>query len=322
MLVLGVGLAVIAFVLVLFVLRSGSTPAATPPAVTAPPTATVGNGTPLPTATPTVAVQEVVAAVNVPAGTRLTNLSQVYAMFKVNVLPNGSVVPPDAVTDIGDWLQSTKVISGTDFFGALVMTQKLKRGDPLLTEDYTAPPFSPPNSLSYDMDPGRVAISVQLPPLAADDQLILPGDYVDILLSIHERDLDSLITDPPSAAAGPVETQQLISNAKVLTVSLIPGGQPGVAYTIEMPLQDALMLKYVKDTVGTLDLVLISAADVKGQLLQPKTNAVVPEFFATPLVPVKGTAVPGVVGTPRGKGVPNVFVTPILTPTPSRTPQR
>jgi Flp pilus assembly protein CpaB len=320
MLVLGVGLAVIAFVLVLFVLRSGAATTTTTTSVTALPTATVAPGTPLPTATATVPVQEVVAAVNIPAGTRLTNLSQVYAMFKVNQLPNGSAVPPDTVPDIGDWLQSTKVISGTDFFGALVMTQKLKRGDPLLIGDYTAPPFSPPNSLSYDIDPGRVAISVPIPALAADNQEILPGDYVDILLSIRSRDLDSLITDPPSAAAGPIETQQLISNAKVLTVP-IPG-QPSTAYTIEMPLQDALMIKYVKDTVGSLDLVLISAADVKGQLAQPKTNAVVPEFFVTPLVPVKGTAVPGVVGTPRGKGVPNVFVTPILTPTPSRTPQR
>jgi hypothetical protein len=144
------------------------------------------------------------------------------------------------------------------------------------------------------------------------------------LLSIRERDLDSLITDPPSAAAGPMETQQLISNAKVLDVLPVAGGQPGVAYTIEMPLQDALMLKYIKDTVGTLDMVLISAADVKSQLAQPKTNAVVPEYFVTPLAAVKGTAVPGVVGTPRGKGVPNVFVTPILTPTPriTSTPQR
>jgi Flp pilus assembly protein CpaB len=325
MLVLGVGLAVLAFVLVLFVLRSGATPTTTSSTqVTALPTMTVAAGTPLPTATPTVAVQEVVAAVDIPAGTRLTTISQVYSLFKVNQLPNSATVPADVVTDIGDWLQSTKVISGTDFFGALVMTQKLKRGDPLLTTDYTAPPFSPPNSLSYAIDPGRVAISVQVPALAADNQHILPGDYVDILLSIRQRDLDSLNTDPPNAAAGPMETQQLIANAKVVDVSLVPGQpSPVYAYTIEMPLQDALMLKYIKDTVGTLDLVLISAADVKGQLAQPKTNAVVPEFFLTPLATVKGTAVPGVAGTPRGKGVPNVFVTAIPTPTPrdTSTPQ-
>jgi Flp pilus assembly protein CpaB len=331
MLILGIGLAVIAFVLVLFVLRSGSSPSSSSTSLSVP-TATATVGTPLPTATPTIGVQEVVAAQKIAAGTRLTNISQVYSLFRVRQLSTNATVPADVVTDIGDWLTSTKVISGTSFFGELVMTQKLNPGDPLLTTDYTAPPFSPPNSISYDMDPGQVAISVSLPPLAADNQQILAGDYVDILLSIRQQDLKSFTNNPPNEPGGPFETQQLIDSAKVLDVLPVPnpaGGPPSYAYTVEMPLQDALILKYIKDTVGTLDLVLISAADVKSQLAQPKTNAVVPEFFLTPLVPVKGTPgtpVPGVVGTPRGKGVPNVFVTAIPTytprPTPSNTPQR
>ena len=74
-------------------------------------------------------------------------------------MPGTTSLPVDAVTDIGSWLQETKVLSGTDFFGALVMTKKLNRGDPVLTTDFTAPPYSPPNSLSYVIDPGQVAIA-------------------------------------------------------------------------------------------------------------------------------------------------------------------
>ena len=149
---------------------------------------------------------------------------------------------------------------------------------------------------------------------------------LDVLLSIHERDLDSLITDPPNAAAGPIETQQLISSVKVLNVLPVAGGQPGFAYTLAMPLQDALMLKYVKDTVGTLDLVLILAANVKrpaipspGRPMPWCLNTVTPIATAKATVSVTVTPVPGIVGTPRPKGVLNVFVTPILTPTPRST---
>jgi Flp pilus assembly protein CpaB len=306
LLVIGGVLAVVAFVLVVVLLNNKSNNA-----VVLLPTATVG--TPLPTAIPTVGLGVVVAIRDIPAQTKFTNLTSVYANFKDVSLGTGSAQPPNAVNSINDWVTTdTRILSNTAFLGTILITQPIRRNSPLLSTNYRVLPISPLLSLANQVNPGRVAEAVQLNALQADNLQILPGDFVDLLLSVRQRETDSLLSSPGDAASlaahGPFETQQLISNARVIAV-----GPPPIApsvmqtFTLELSLQDALLLKYVKDTTGTIDMVLISANDVKNQTVQPKTHAIFPEYFATPEAIVKGT--------PQGNGVPNVFVTPIPTPT-------
>ncbi|MDB5057176.1 MAG: Flp pilus assembly protein RcpC/CpaB [Chloroflexi bacterium] len=305
LLVIGGVLAVAAFVLVVVLLNNKSTPTAV-----ILPTPTVG--TPLPTAIPTVGLGVVVAVRDIPAQTKFTNLTSVYANFKDVSLGTGSAQPANAVNSINDWVTTdTRILSNTSFLGTILITQPIRRNSPLLTTNYKVLPISPLLSLANQINPGRVAMSVQLTGTQADNLQVLPGDFVDLLLTIRQRETDSLLSSPADASSlaahGPLETQQLISNARVVAVGLpVAPGSPQM-FTLELPLQDALLLKYVKDSTGTIDMVLISAGDVKNQTVQPKTHAIFPEYFTTPQAIVKGT--------PQGNGLPNVFVTPIPTPT-------
>ncbi len=309
MTVVGIVLAVAAAALVIYLL-SGKSNTSTPTTPTVVPGAVTGTDTPIvPTATPTVTLAAVYAVQDVPAGTRLTNVVQVARYFKDQPIGNNAILSSDAVINgVTGWLTTdTRVLSGTTFLGGTILiTSKIKHGTQLLTTQYKVLPVPPVGSMAYQMDPGRVAEGVQVSATTSENAGILPGDFVDVLLSVRQHELDSLQSSPPkSADSGPFETQQLISDTRVISAL-------GTLYTLEMPLQDALLLKYVKDTSGTIDLVLVSAPDVRDQVIQPSTKPVVPEYFLTPR--------PIVRGTPGNNGVPYPFDTPRPTLTPRGTP--
>jgi Flp pilus assembly protein CpaB len=312
MLVIGAVLAVVAFVLVVVLLNQKST---TTPSATGTPQPTATAGPALPSATPTVGLSVVQAVQRVPAGTRLTSDAEIHAYFEdvpVTIIPTDAA---ETVTSIAQWETDTHVISGTTFIGALEITNPINKGSVLRTGDYRVLPVPPLNSLSYQIEPGRVAEAIQLAPLFADNGQIMAGDYVDLLLTIRQHAVDSRLWDSPLYQSGAYETQEIVSTAKVLAVA--PLGASGSVYTLSLPIQDALLVKYVKDAGGTVDMVLIAADDVKNQTVQPRTNAIVPEYFLTPQPPVRGT--PGVSGSPTAtavNGVPYPFVTPLPTLTP------
>lgn len=313
MLVIGAILAVAAFVLVVMLLnqKSGnSTATNTLTTGTALPTATAASDQP--TAIPTVGLSMVVALKDVPVGTKFDSDALIHAYFRDYPVQPNQIIPANTVSSIAQWETDTHVISGTTFIGALQMTTRVASSKPLLASDYRVLPIPPLASMSYAVDPGRVAEAIQLQPLYADNGFIMPGDYVDLLLSIRQHEVDSHFSNPPSSTTGgPIETQEIVSNAKVVNVAL------GGIYTLAMPIQDALLVKYVKDTSGVVDMVLVSAYDVKNQTSQPKTNAIVPEYFLTPQPEVRGT--PGLSGSPTAtpvNGVPYPFVTPLPTLTP------
>jgi Flp pilus assembly protein CpaB len=316
LLVIGGVLAVIAFVLVVVVLNGKSNNSAAPLVVTATPA-----GSPVATAIPTVGLGIVVAVRDIPAGTKFTNLTSIAGSFKDVPLGTGVAQPQNAVNSIAEWVTTdTRVLSGTAFLGTILVTQNIRRSSPLLTTEYKVLPISPLFSLAYQIDAGRIAETITVGQSNADNLQILPGDFVDILLTIRQRETDSLNSNLPTSISapngGPFETQQLISNVRVVAVGPPLAAAAGAAatenITLELPVQDALLLKYVKDTSGALELVLLSSEDVKNQTVQPKTKAVFPEYFLTPETTVKGT--------PIGNGVPNVFVTPKPTLTPKPTP--
>jgi Flp pilus assembly protein CpaB len=315
MLVIGAILAVVAFVLVVVLLNQKST---TTPTTTASgtPSATATAGPEMPSVTPTVGLSVVQAVQKVPVGTKLTSDAEIHAYFEDVPVPPNTIIPADTITSIEQWETDTHVISGTTFIGALQMTTTINRGSPLRAGSYRVLPIPPFASLSYQVDPGRVAESIQLMPLFADNGQIMVGDYVDLLLTIRQHAVDSRLWDSPLVTSGAYETQEIVSTAKVVA-AVPPVGAVGGVYTLALPIQDALLVKYVKDSGGIVDMVLISADDVKNQTAQPRTNAIVPEYFLTPQPAVKGT--PGLSGSPSAtpvNGVPYPFVTPLPTLTP------
>ncbi|HVA92166.1 MAG TPA: hypothetical protein VNL71_20260 [Chloroflexota bacterium] len=319
MTIVGIVLAVAAAVLVIVLLNqksNTSTPTITATATPSGPTSTATAI--LPTATPTITIAAITAVQNVPAGVRLNNLVDVVRYFKDEPLSPNVPIDSNAVTSgtIGWLTNDTKVLSGTTFLGgSILITKPIKKGAPLLTTQYRVLSVPPPNSYAWQMDPGRVAESVQVSTTSAADLGIVPGDFVDILLTVRQRELNSLNSNPPTSITaplgGPFETQQLISDTKVISaLTNLAGG--GAVYTLEMPLQDALLLKYVKDSTGTIDLVLVSGPDVRTQAASPSTKAVVPEYFLTPRAILRGT--------PSTNGVPYPFASPRPTLTPVSSP--
>lgn len=308
LLIMGAVLAIAAFALVVVLFNQKSKNAATP----AVPTATAATIGPsgqvvMPSATVPIAQQglgEVAAIRDVPPGTRLSDSATIALYFKDQ--PAIGAIPQDAV-------QSTSVLTTSLVSNTVHILNKVPRGTILTASNYELLPFSPPTSLSYSIRPGRVGETIQLPALSAVNGVLVPGDFVNVLLTIHYRELSEYSSNPPlSGNAGPEQTQQLIPDVRVIDVK---PAAPYFNYTLELSQQDALVLKYVKDTGGTIDLALMSSTDVKTQAAQPRTNAVVPQFLLTPVTILQGT--------PQRNGLIDPFATPLPTLTPNRaTPVR
>jgi Flp pilus assembly protein CpaB len=303
LLLIGAVLAVAAFALVVLLLnqKAGTTPTAAQATATvvssspAPGTTPGAGGTAVasvPTDTATVAIgsaSEVTAIQNVPAGTKLTDMGTVAHYFRTQAA--AGAVPINAVP-------STAVLATSLVSNTIQVLSPIKRGTILTTDQYQLLPFSPPNSLAYNVRVGRVAESVQVPLVNSDNGAILPGDFVNVLLTLHDRDLSAYTSSPPDAANnGPIQTQELLPDIRVVAVA------PTGLYTLEVTPQESLVLKYAKDYGAQIELVLMSSVDVKSQAAQPPTNAVVPDFFLTPVAVVRGT--------PQGNGVPYPFATPL-----------
>ena len=310
LLVVGAALALVAFALVVVLLNqksSTNSPAGTPTAVVGSitPTTTLAQGVPTVMPSPTISIlpnQAVIATQDIPAGTLLLNAAAVQKYFK-----DTPVVGPLTVEDV---LTSTGVLASQVGVSETIRIPALiKRSSFVNRQTLDIQPLSPPSSLSYQVRPGRVAETVQVPTLAADNVGIQAGDYVDVFLSLYRNfDLSSRTANPPdSTHSGPLQTQQLISGVRVLATTVITG--TGGVYTLELTPQDAALVKYVKDTAGQIDLTLISADDVQTRAQSPKTIPVVPEYFLTPEAVVRGT--------PQGTGG---VVYPFDTPLPTLTP--
>ncbi len=157
----------------------------------------------------------------------------------------------------------------------------------VLVADQVATSLPSPN-LSARVPPGKVAIWLPMPPLLASAQVLKPGDHVDILLTLTLTGRSS----DPNAASGP-STQATLQNVEVFrlgeeevgldapgpglpTVPPPTGAQAPAAGSRQdaaqakpaitvigflVDHQDALIIKFIKDSGGTIDLVLRSSDD-------------------------------------------------------------
>lgn len=304
LLIIGAALAVAAFALVVLLLNQKSATNKTATSATVVATATLSGGDTSAldaTATPAVGLQEVIAVRNVPTGTQFTDPATIALYFKNQPVPPLAAAPMDAVA-------STDALASSLISNTIRLTSNVKQGTVLTTDSFELEPFSPPYSEAYQVRPGRVAESIQVPSLNADNGAIKDGDFVDVFLTLPDKDLSAYTFSPPTTLSGSDQTQQILQDVRVVSATPITN-----TYTLELTPQDALMVKFVKDNGGTIDLALMSSVDVKTQAAQPKTNAVVPQYFQTPMAYVKGT--------PQGNGLISPFDTPLPTLTPVPTPK-
>jgi pilus assembly protein CpaB len=131
---------------------------------------------------------------------------------------------------------------------------------------------------AFALDPGMVAVTYPGSDLLSPTGALRPGDRIDLLLSL------TLTTQQPAAPAGtgtgrqqgaqagslgaavPIVSQTLLQNVEVLKVGNFPEigaaeTPAGKAVTFQVSHQDALILKWAKDSGGTIDLALRHPTD-------------------------------------------------------------
>jgi Flp pilus assembly protein CpaB len=224
---------------------------------------------PAPTPVPAPAL---VAKVDVPAFTAVTDLKSAQQYFKET--PVKGPVNPDYV----------KGFSGLQILLAQAprhLAIALPKGMQLMSSSLVTNTVAGAVDFSPLLNPGEVAETISIQPVGADNGNIQPSDHVDLLVSykVHPKTSPLTLTSgsvpgidyttsPPSTQ----ETQTTLENLRVLNVA-------GTNYTLAVNHQDALVLKWAKDTNATVDLVVRAADDSTRKAKIFKTTAILPDYL-------------------------------------------
>lgn len=151
---------------------------------------------------------------------------------------------------------------------------------------------------SFALKEGMVAVAFSGGDLLSSTGAIRAGDRVDILLTLSLARTGAAAQSsggqaPTASASMPQVTQTLVQNVEVLKVGSFPaGGQldaaaAGKGITFQVGHQDALILKWAKDSGGMIDLVLRHPSDTSEVSTESITaNYVIKKYkfaFAEPL---------------------------------------
>lgn len=151
---------------------------------------------------------------------------------------------------------------------------------------------------SFALKEGMVAVAFSGGDLLSSTGAIRAGDRVDILLTLSLARTGAAAQSsggqaPTASASMPQVTQTLVQNVEVLKVGSFPaGGQQdaaaaGKGITFQVGHQDALILKWAKDSGGMIDLVLRHPSDTSEVSTESITaNYVIKKYkfaFAEPL---------------------------------------
>jgi Flp pilus assembly protein CpaB len=166
-----------------------------------------------PSATPGPTVPVVVAATDITAGTTITaamvkvtpmSLADIQALNLVTFSSVDQVVGKIAGADIA---KDRPIVSGTDVLsaGSVVDGQ----------------------SISGAIDPGMVALAIEIDQTNGVGTLIVPGDHVDIILSVYTDQLSITSKDPAGNVIAPpggsqVSSKLILQNCKILATLLAP----------------------------------------------------------------------------------------------------
>lgn len=198
-------------------------------------------------------------------------IPQVYVVMASREIPGDAVVTPDALivrpfpaefAPVGAIAQPEQAI-GKFAVGTIYRDQILMQGH--VSTGKKAP------SLSDRVPPGKVVIWLPMPDLLAGQIGFKPGDRLDILLSLKLTQSVGL-AEEANANSG-MSTQTTLQNVEIFAIGeqaqagiqasgsgvsarTAPSTQP-LALLVDH--QDAVIIKYIKDSGGTIDLALRSS---------------------------------------------------------------
>lgn len=214
------------------------------------------------TARPTSVV--IVAAIDIPPNSVITT-----SMLLTSTYPT-DLISADAIRNASEVLGST---AKTSVFS----------GQVLLKRQFVAAQGR--TGASVNIPPGKVLVAFPSTDMLNATGAVQPGDHVDIMLTIPisgTTRIDSGTGSGSQVAAGgqAIVTQGTIQNIEVYTIgNWTPPGQTANAetrgtlkvITFVVDHQEALILKYVKDSGGTIDLAVRSSLDNKTVQTDPVT---------------------------------------------------
>jgi pilus assembly protein CpaB len=159
--------------------------------------------------------------------------------------------PADVVPD--------NVVGSTEEAVGWMVAVPLSPGEMILASQLISPTIKG-EALALTMDKSKVAMAYPADDLMTRNNLLKPGDRVDLLFSIEvpvpDKDTGELVTFNALQnleIAALVHPRDLESKAKA--GAGVTGAQP-LAIVFALDPQDALVLKYLKDKGGSIDIVL------------------------------------------------------------------
>jgi len=214
----------------------------------------------------------VMASRDIADGTAVTADSLTMQAFPADFVPHGAIAAPD------------------DAIGKYTTTQ-ITKGQIVLSNQLSTTLRA--GNLSLSVPAGMEAVALPMTDLMSSNGAIKAGDHVDILLTI---DLVEIKLDTAGGAATPPDaggnvknpvTQTTLQNVEVLAVGQAADDTSGSgssattvgstsstskgAVIVSVNPQDALVLKYAKDSGGVVDLALRAPGDTQPVTTDPVT---------------------------------------------------
>jgi pilus assembly protein CpaB len=202
-------------------------------------------------------------------------IPQVYVVMASREIPADAVVTPDALVvrpfpaefaPVGAISQPEQAV-GKFAVGTIYRDQILMQGH--VSTGKKEP------SLSDRVPPGKVVVWLPMPDLLSGQIGFKPGDRLDILLSLNMTQTAAAagLPEEKSSTTSGTSTQTTLQNVEIFAIGeqaqagvqanangvsarAASGGQP-LALLVDH--QDAIIIKYIKDSGGTIDLALRSS---------------------------------------------------------------
>jgi pilus assembly protein CpaB len=200
-------------------------------------------------------------------------IPQVYVVMAAREIPDQSVITPDALVvrpfpaefaPVGAIAQPEAAIgkfaASTIYRDQIIMNGHVSTGK-------RAP------SLSDRVPPGKVVVWLPMPDLLAGQVGFKPGDRLDILLTMKLIQNNLGASDDKASVSNGTSTQTTLQNVEIFAIGEqaqagVQASGSGVSARTSasaQPLallvdhQDAIIIKYIKDSGGTIDLALRSS---------------------------------------------------------------
>ncbi len=211
-----------------------------------------------PTATPIPVQAVVLAARDIPARHFITAGDVVTRSYPLDL------VPTDSFHDLSTVFSQTSVLP-------------VLAGEIMLKRQFTAADGH--NGISATLPAGKVLVAFPATDMLNATGAVQAGDHVDILISLPVSGTTTLGSEPATQDSGghkALVTQATMQNVEVYSIGYwSPDGHPtatgdGVkVITFVVARQEALILKYVKDSGGAIDLVVRALNDDQSAQTDP-----------------------------------------------------